>query len=180
MTKEEIFLQEYQQNHFKIDFTTGIITSTKLNRSIGSVNDRTGYMYITIRHPQTKKNVKIYAHRLVWLCYYGSIDPNLQINHKNGIKTDNRICNLELVTAKENIDHAIRTGLSDAKVNGGKSKEYYKTHDTHRRKFTKDQVLEMREIYDSGGYTLAEISKKFGVGAETIRRIVKKIYYSNV
>ena len=180
MTKEEIFLQEYKHNHFSIDFSTGIITSTKLNRQIGSINKNNGYIYITIRHPNTGNNIKIYAHRLIWLCYYGLIDPNLQINHINGIKTDNRLCNLELVIPSENIHHAIRSGLSNPSVNGRKNKEYFKTHDTHRRKFTNSQVIEMRDLYESGCYSLAEIGEKYGVCAETIRRIVKKIYYSNV
>ena len=41
-------------------------------------------------------------HRLVWIWNYGDIADDLQIDHKNGIRTDNRIENLRLVTRQEN------------------------------------------------------------------------------
>jgi len=58
-------------------------------------------------HCSGYRNIKIGgisypAHRLVWIYHYGSIDQNLQIDHINGIKDDNNIKNLRLVTAQEN------------------------------------------------------------------------------
>ena len=51
------------------------------------------------------------VHRVVWEAVNGSPIPNnLQINHRNEIKTSNMITNLELVSPKENINYG--TGIS--------------------------------------------------------------------
>ena len=54
------------------------------------------------------------VHRMIWEFVHGPIPDGMQINHINGIKTDNRIANLELVTGSENVKHAYRLGLMDA------------------------------------------------------------------
>lgn len=51
------------------------------------------------------------VHRLVCLMFHRNTHSKPCVNHKNGVKTDNRKDNLEWVTVKENTVHSYRMGL---------------------------------------------------------------------
>ena len=53
------------------------------------------------------------VHRLVALTYLENGNTNLTVNHKDGNRLNNNLENLEMVTLKENIQHAFRTGLQN-------------------------------------------------------------------
>lgn len=72
--------------------------------------DKDGYLRTALTK-EGKKYMK-QIHRLVALNFITNTNKKPCVNHKNGIKTDNRIENLEWCTVKENNIHAIKIGLS--------------------------------------------------------------------
>lgn len=74
-----------------------------------------GYVQIKIpRSAGAPREIAVLAHRVIWEYVHGQLAHGLQINHKNGTKTDNRIGNLEPVTGAQNVQHAYSLGLNHA------------------------------------------------------------------
>jgi hypothetical protein len=77
--------------------------------------DKKGYNTIDLRKNNKRKTFKI--HRLVALAFIENIKNKKIVHHKNAMRTDNRVENLEWVTPLENVVHAIEAG----RYNCGKS-----------------------------------------------------------
>ena len=80
---------------------TGRIKRLKVCRFV------TGYTYVRMKNKDgATKNKSI--HRLVAECFIPNLENKSEVNHKNGIRQDNRVENLEWVTREENVLHAWR------------------------------------------------------------------------
>ena len=94
--------------------------------------DRYGYPVVCLRERPKKRMVYPTVHRLVATAFLPSPDNKPQVNHKNGIKTDNRVENLEWSTNAENIQHAFDTGLISKKNVSAGQKRRYEREEEHR------------------------------------------------
>ena len=63
--------------------------------------------YMIVNFSIKHKTINKFVHRLVAQAFLKDYDEKLEVNHKNGIKYDNRVENLEMVTRIENIRHSI-------------------------------------------------------------------------
>ena len=100
------------------------------------------------------------VHRLVAEAFIPNPENKKCVNHKNGIKYDNRVENLEWLTNAENKIHAKENGLTN-------------------RKLTRKDVSEIKNHVDKEGYFYgkAYLSDKYNVSESVIQRVVNEGYY---
>lgn len=128
-----------------------------------SVNTtKKGDWYMSIALQETRSFRKGYkVHRLVAEAFIPNPLGLKEVNHKNGIKTDNRVENLEWCTHKGNMQHASENGLMNS----------LKGEDSPSHKLTEVQVLDIKNLLRDGEVSMREISRMYGVTLPTIRGI---------
>lgn len=90
----------------------GKVYSKLSNKILKPSINKKGYETYRLRNKEGVFITKS-AHRLFAEKYLEDFNEELQVNHIDGEKTNNLISNLEMVTASENMKHAVKKGLID-------------------------------------------------------------------
>ena len=129
--------------------------------------DKYGYRVVSLRNEGAVKTLKI--HRLVAEAFIGAIPADMQVNHKNGVKLDNRVENLEIVTAGQNVRHSFRQ-LGRKPTTGSECGTTW---------LSDQQIRDIRKL-KKDGIRQVEIAARFGLSVGRTSAIILRKSYKDV
>ena len=88
------------------------------------VKNGSGYLNFTLYDKKLEKPLSYFQHRFVYEVFKGPIPKFLEIDHINGIKTDNRIKNLQLLNHKQNVGKSKNKPIISIEIKTGKERRY--------------------------------------------------------
>ena len=139
----------------------GEIMNIRLRKPRKGNLTKIGYFSITI-YLEKNRNKNYLSHRFVYECFYGLIEEGKQINHINSNRVDNRLKNLEVVTASENL------AKSAKKRNFG----------SYRNNPKKVLAINLFTKDETNFNSLYSVGKMLGVNPGHVSRICSGIYES--
>lgn len=115
-------------------------------------NTKKGFLKPTVNTNGYKLVSRLSVAHIIWVAANGPVPYGMQIDHINGNKQDNRLCNLHLVTASEN--QILTRGV-----------------------LTFAQAQDIRKRYAECNITQRGLAKEYHVSPDVIRRIVNNKTY---
>lgn len=155
---EEIWKEIPGYPSYKVS-NTGKVYSRKGNRLMKSAPNARGYH--TVQFTESGKGKNFMVHRLVLMAFRPI--PNvheMQVDHINCIRHDNRLENLRWCTAQENVRFTNEAGRNPKKESHGRSE------------LTEKDVRAIRYLSEICGVRNLELGKAFGVNPRTIAYVI--------
>jgi len=125
----------------------------------------TGYMTLATTPYGRAKGWKTFRiHREVAKAFIDNPENKPQVNHKDGVKHNNKVDNLEWCTARENTQHAWETGLAKPLT----------PEQAPNTKLSNEEIKMIYENYKNGIDSLRNLCKQAGIGHATVVRRHKR------
>lgn len=162
------YVTRYGYRYYATD--DGHIYSEHLKRNISEYFDKDGYKKVRLSNGDGSRKV-FSVHRLILETFEPNPNSaNLQVNHKDGDKTNNCLSNLEWVTCKENINHGYQLGLYSNIGDNNNGDHVLVTQ----------QVLEIIDLLLEHKMTIQAIADKYHVSKFAIESIKYKCTWKHL
>jgi hypothetical protein len=163
-TTQEIWKPIPEFENYEVS-SLGCVRNRKTGRLLKFHINKKGYSQVVVSQ---NCNLRLFrVHRAVAAAFIGPCPKDLQVNHIDGDKANNRPENLEYVTDKQNKEHSVRLGLV------GRGKRVAST------KLTEQQVKEIRTRWAEGEAQRA-LARRFNVAQGTIAAIVHRMWWKHI
>lgn len=167
-------MKRFRDSNYYV-YPDGRLYSSKTKVFIRAFDNGTGYFTygVCLGDRGKKKKMRLYVHRMVAECYLPNPQNLPQVNHKNCNRSDNRVENLEWISAKDNNLHSIVHGSLKFDVNSRlQVKRVRRVVEKKPKSPRKERVIvnrlsaeieaEIIEYLESGG-KISEAKKKHGL-----------------
>lgn len=147
----------------------GNLRNIKNRNYIKILTDKYGYHTVKITdNNNIKRNIPL--HRVIAWVWIPNDDPEnkIEVDHIDGIKTNNDLSNLEWVTPEENIKRARKNKLN-------------KSNPHQNQVLSKEKIIDIyKKCLNSEKINYAEIGRIFSVSPNTVKRIWTQERYKNI
>jgi hypothetical protein len=137
----------------------------RVRRLLGKIRalraKREGYLYVNLS--VNGRTYTRYVHRLVALAFVPNPENKPEVNHKNGLKSDNRSENLEWATISEQAVHAFKKGLRVSSKGSEQGMSKLKESDI-------PEIFALHRL----GLSQSEIAQNFGVSRSLIGWVLQR------
>lgn len=156
---------------------------TRVSKILKPATDARGYLRVACSFNGQLITFKV--HRLVAEAFIPNPEGKATVNHKKGLKSDNRATELEWATQEEQTDHAIREGLikmeySEEERRKSVNKVIKAGSLNGFSKLNEQKVEEIRSKYRPTIYTRKMLAEEYGVSEACIKDIVNKRRWNSV
>lgn len=125
---------------------------------VSTRHDKDGYMLVDIDYLSYRKTEKV--HRLVLKAFIGEPLDSQQCNHRDGVRDNNCISNLEWCNASENLFHKTRVNKRGCGV------DHYKSN------LSNAEIRNAREKFNNREWSLTDVSNNLRIQIENARKVV--------
>lgn len=135
-------------------------------RILKSQLDSNGYPYVSLWNRNKRKAIRI--HQLVGKYFISNLMNLSELNHIDGIKSNFSISNLEWVSRKENVAHAMKNGLLNI----------FGENNPHSQLNQLD-ICSIRQEYSDGKLSQKQLAERYNTTQSNISLIISRKRWKN-